>query len=62
MITITSAERQEANPPSFAYVRTIVDGLTEASGLSIDEALCYLVTSGVNEQDAFEYAARLRDN
>lgn len=62
LVTITSSEQQEVNSPSFAYARTIVAGLTEAFGLSVDEAVQYLIDSGVDEEAAFKFAARLREN
>lgn len=62
LVTITSSTRHAPNDPSFPYARTIVAGLVEACGLSVDEALAYLRESGVDDDATFRFGARLRDN
>jgi len=62
LITITSATRQVANNPSFAYARTIVSGLVDAFGLSLADATSYLAENGVDAEMALSFGSRLRDN
>jgi hypothetical protein len=43
MFTITSLQNLEPTPPSAAYLRTVLDGLSETFGWTIDERVRYLL-------------------
>jgi hypothetical protein len=43
MFTITSLQNLDPAPPSAAYVRTMLDGLGEAFGWTVDERVDYLL-------------------
>lgn len=64
MVTITSASRQEPNPPDASYLLTIRDGLSEAFDLTTDDIALYLgaCTGIAGTSDAAHLVRQLREN
>ena len=45
MLTLSSSRDHPVNPPSAAYVQTLMDGLAEGFGLGVEERVAYLAAS-----------------